>query len=219
MPLHPPFATQQPFKQLLLSAINRSSKKMDLFSLIVFILFLVRVQESQLLTAHAFNCNDTTVDMEVALCDMRSESYYGFSMLLRMVDLSFFENSDWTFFMPNDEELSAYPISKANLEDFILRHAIPKPLLFSDLARFPTGTFVPSGAHGKLLHIQNHGRSGFFVNNAEVERPNMCLDSQIKCHGIDAVIITNATDHPQNVRKHKKLPRSHKPKSPSTAHS
>jgi len=55
------------------------------------------------------------------------------------------------------------------------------PLSFSDLSHFPTGTLVPSGLDHQLLQ----GKADFSVNNAQVIKPNLCLNSIIKCHGID----------------------------------
>uniref|UniRef100_A0A2K1X8X3 Uncharacterized protein n=1 Tax=Populus trichocarpa TaxID=3694 RepID=A0A2K1X8X3_POPTR len=59
------------------------------------------------------------------------------------------------------------------------------PLSFSDLSHFPTGTLVPSGLDHQLLQIRNRGKADFSVNNVLVIKPNLCLNSTIKCHGID----------------------------------
>ena len=69
-----------------------------------------------------------------------------------------------------------------------MRHSIPMPLHFSDLAHFPTGTLVPSGEESKMIRIQNHGTGNFFVNNTKIVLGNVCSGFVIKCHGIDQVI-------------------------------
>lgn len=90
--------------------------------------------------------------------------------------------------MPDDKELSSSSISIDEVEEFLLKHAIPMPLYFNDLAHFPTGTLVPSGNSSKMIRIHNRGRGDFFVNNAQIVSANICLNSVIKCHGIDAII-------------------------------
>ncbi|KAJ7967814.1 FAS1 domain-containing protein [Quillaja saponaria] len=155
---------------------------MGLYFLFI-LLFLFRVTESQS-TAHTFN----HTDLQAAIVDMRSKAYYGFTILLQMLNETSLANSDLTFFMPNDRKLSESSISANHLGDFLLSHSIPMPLHFSDLAHFPTGTVVPSDFSDRMIRIHNGGRGDFFVNNAQVTERNICVNSVIKCHGIDAVI-------------------------------
>lgn len=93
-----------------------------------------------------------------------------------------------TFFVPWDSDLSEFPIAPNHLETFLMSHAIPMPLLFNELVHFPNGTLVPSASPNRMIRIHNRGRSGFFVNNAQIVAPNVCMNSLIKSHGIDAVI-------------------------------
>ncbi|KAF8030481.1 hypothetical protein BT93_E2809 [Corymbia citriodora subsp. variegata] len=134
--------------------------------------------------SYAFN----RTDLRVAVNDMRSRSFFGFAILLQMLNSTSEPNRDLTFLIPTDPELSASPISVNHLEEFVLRHSIRMPLSFGELSHFPTGTLVPSGHRDRLVRIQNHGRLSFFVNNARIITPNVCSNSVIKCHGIDAVI-------------------------------
>ncbi|XP_061344301.1 uncharacterized protein LOC133290250 [Gastrolobium bilobum] len=133
---------------------------------------------------HPFN----HTDLEAAITDMRAKSYYGFAMLLQMLNGTSQPTRELTFLMPDDRELSASSISADGIEEFLLSHAIPMPLYFNDLSHFPTGTLVPSGISSKMMRIHNRGRGDFFVNNAQIVTANVCLSSVIKCHGIDAII-------------------------------
>ncbi|KAK2631081.1 hypothetical protein EUGRSUZ_L03441, partial [Eucalyptus grandis] len=117
---------------------------------------------------------------------MRSRSFFGFAILLQMLNGTSEPNRDLTFLIPTDPELSGLSISVNRLEEFILRHSIRMPLSFGELSHFPTGTLVPSEYRDRLVRIHNHGRLSFFVNNARVITPNVCSNSVIKCHGIDA---------------------------------
>ncbi|XP_030471202.1 uncharacterized protein LOC115689330 [Syzygium oleosum] len=155
---------------------------MAVYHLVVLVsLFMVPRSES---AAYAFN----RTDLHVAVNDMRSRSFFGFAILLQMLNGTSEPNRDLTFLIPTDPELSASSISVNRLEEFLLSHSIRVPLSFGDLSHFPTGTLIPSGYRDRLVRIHNHGRLSFFVNNARVTRPNVCSNSMIKCHGIDAVI-------------------------------
>ncbi|KAJ4847686.1 hypothetical protein Tsubulata_020649 [Turnera subulata] len=135
------------------------------------------------------NHSSTRTDMETAIADMRSQSFYGFAILLQMVRDTFRQyQQDLTFFMPIDQELSKGSVSADHLQSFMLSHSVMKPLSFSDLNHFPSGTMVPSGLRNRLIKIQNHGAQNFSVNNALVITPNVCLNTAIKCHGINAVL-------------------------------
>jgi hypothetical protein len=147
------------------------------------IFFLFGFAQSQSII-HPFN----HTDLQAAISDMRSKSFYGFAMLLQMLNGTSQPIRELTFFMPDDRELSASPITADEIEDFLLIHAIPMPLYFNDLSHFPTGTLVPSGISSRMIKIHNRGRGDFFVNNAQIVTANVCLSSVIKCHGIDAII-------------------------------
>lgn len=147
------------------------------------ILFLFGFAESQSII-HPFN----HTDLQEAIGDMRAKSYYGFAMLLQMLNGTSQPTRELTFLMPDDRELSASAISADEIENFLLTHAIPMPLYFNDLSHFPTGTLVPSGIGSRMIRIHNRGRGDFFVNNAQIVAANVCLSSVIKCHGIDAII-------------------------------
>lgn len=134
--------------------------------------------------AHGLNYTD----VQAAVTDMRSKSYYGFAILLQMLNSTSQPYRSLTFLMPGDSQLSESPISVDHLEDFLISHAVTTPLLFNDLLHFPTGSLIPSGAENKMIRINNRGRANFFVNNAHIVTPNICQNSYIKCHGIDTVI-------------------------------
>ncbi|XP_023001077.1 FAS1 domain-containing protein SELMODRAFT_448915-like [Cucurbita maxima] len=125
-----------------------------------------------------------------AVGDMRAQSFYGFAILLQMLNATTqLTLRDITFFIPLDPQLSNISIPTDHLESFVLSHSIVMPLQFSDLIRFPTGSIVPSGYRNRMIRIHNHGRGHFLVNNAAVTIPNVCSSSGgIKCHGIDKVI-------------------------------
>jgi len=129
-------------------------------------------------------------DLEAAMTDMRNRSYYGFVILLKILNSqqNSFRSNDLTFLMPNDDELSQFSISLEKLHDFILSHSIPTPLLLSHLLRFPNGSVVPSSIPSRMINITNSGRTGLFVNNARIVTPNVCQSSSIRCHGISAAL-------------------------------
>ncbi|XP_058755179.1 uncharacterized protein LOC131628354 [Vicia villosa] len=133
---------------------------------------------------HPFN----HTDLQAAIADMRSKSFYGFAMLLQMLNETSQASREVTYLMPDDRELSDSAISADEIEDFLLSHAIPMPLYFNDMSHFPTGTLVPSGVNSRMIRIHNRGRGDYFVNNAQIVSANVCLSSVIKCHGVDAII-------------------------------
>ncbi|KAI5447052.1 uncharacterized protein LOC127112423 [Lathyrus oleraceus] len=147
------------------------------------ILFLFGFAKSQP-TIHPFN----HTDLQAAIGDMRARSFYGFAMLLQMLNGTSQPSRELTYLMPGDRELSASAMSADEIEDFLLSHAILMPLYFNDLSHFPTGTLVPSGMDSRMIRIHNRGRGDYFVNNAQIVSVNVCLNSVIKCHGVDAII-------------------------------
>ncbi|MED6212364.1 hypothetical protein PIB30_082534 [Stylosanthes scabra] len=153
------------------------------YYLLMMLFLVIGYAESQPIF-HPFN----HTDLQAAITDMRSKSYYGFAMLLQMLNGTSQPSSSLTFLMPDDRELSSTAIAADEIEDFLLTHAIPMPLYFNDLSHFPTGTLVPSGISTRMIRIHNRGRGDFFVNNAQIVTANVCLSSVIKCHGIDAII-------------------------------
>lgn len=162
--------------------------KMDplLFLFVLVALFPIskaQVDGEPQLTAHV-----NLSDLQAAASDMRAKSYYGFAILLQMLNGTAQQNRPLTFFMPGDLQLSEYPISVHHLEDFLTSHAISMPLSFNDLLHFPTGSLVPTGVDNKMIRINNRGRANFYVNNAHIVTPNICNGTYFRCHGIDAVI-------------------------------
>ncbi|XP_038893487.1 FAS1 domain-containing protein SELMODRAFT_448915-like [Benincasa hispida] len=129
-------------------------------------------------------------DLQAAIEDMKAKSFYGFAILLQMLNITTqLTLKEITFFIPQDPQLSNISIAVDRLEAFVLSHLIVMPLEFSDLIRFPTGSIVPSGYHNRMIRIHNHGRGHFVVNNAVVNVPNVCSSSEsIKCHGVNKVI-------------------------------
>lgn len=128
--LHP--CIQNPL--LLFSFLSKALLRRCLF----LSLFLLGFAESQ---SQPFNHAFNHTDLQAAIGDMRAKSYYGFVMLLQMLNgTSQPNNRDLTFLMPDDKELSASSISIDEVEEFLLKHAIPMPLYFNDLSHFPTGT-------------------------------------------------------------------------------
>lgn len=93
-----------------------------------------------------------------------------------------------TFLMPNDEKLSEVVVTPEHLHDFILSHLIPTVLLNNNLLHFPNGTLVPSSQPGRMLSITNSGKLGVYVNNARLVNFNVCMNSQLKSHGISSSI-------------------------------
>lgn len=152
----------------------------------VFLLLpLFTIGESQL----SNTLNQT--DLQAAMGDMRARSYHGFVILLKILNSmpnSSLQNTDITFLMPNDEELSHFSITPNRLQDFILSHSIPTPLVLSQLLHFPNGSMVPSSIPNRMISITNNSKSGMFVNNARIVVPNVCLSSSIRCHGISAAL-------------------------------
>jgi len=150
----------------------------------VVLLTLFAIAESQ--STISFN----QTDLQVAMADMRSRSYHGFVILLKILNShqNSLQTNDLTFLMPNDDELSQFSISLDQLPDFILSHSIPTPLLLSHLLHFPNGSVVPSSIPTRVINITNMGRTGLFVNNARIVTPNVCQSSSIRCHGISAAL-------------------------------
>ncbi|XP_028803126.1 fasciclin-like arabinogalactan protein 19 [Neltuma alba] len=150
----------------------------------VFLLPLITFGQSQ----STSGINQT--DLQAAMADMRARSYHGFVILLKILNSmpNSLQTSDLTFLMPNDEELSQFSITPDHLQDFILSHSIPTPLVINQLLRFPNGSLVPSSVPNRMISITNSRRSGMFLNNARIITPNVCISSSIRCHGISAAL-------------------------------
>lgn len=164
------------------SSKTSSFPPMALWFMVLLTLFAIGESQSTI----SFN----QTDLQAAMSDMRSRSYYGFVILLKMLNSqpNSLHNNDLTFLMPNDDELSQFSIALDQLHDFILSHSIPTPLVLSHLLHFPNGSVVPSSIPSRLISITNSGRTGLFVNNARVVTPNVCQSSSIRCHGISAAL-------------------------------
>ncbi|XP_020876187.1 uncharacterized protein LOC9308291 [Arabidopsis lyrata subsp. lyrata] len=136
------------------------------------------------------NYNQT--DLISAMTDMRRQSYNGFVILLRFLnDTNYFRNTDITFLMPSDNDISHADITPENLETFILKHTIPAWLMINHMLHFPNRTLVPCSLSDKMFTITKSGGSGIYVNNARIVTPNVCQNSRISCHGISDVIAFN----------------------------
>ncbi|CAL0315940.1 unnamed protein product [Lupinus luteus] len=151
---------------------------------LVFLLTIFTLTQSQ--NTAPFN----QTDLQAAMTDMRSHSYYGFVILLKILNSqpNSLQNNDLTFLMPSDEQLSHFSITPLQLHDFLLSHSIPTPLVLNHLLHFPNGSVVPSSIPTKSINITNTGKSGLFVNNARIVTPNVCQTSLIRCHGISAAL-------------------------------
>ncbi|AED93571.1 Fasciclin-like arabinogalactan family protein [Arabidopsis thaliana] len=146
------------------------------------------------------NYNQT--DLISAMTDMRRQSYNGFVILLRFLnDTNYFRNTDITFLMPSDNDISHADITPESLETFILKHTIPAWLMINHMLHFPNRTLVPCSFSDRMFTITKSGGSGIYVNNARIVTPNVCQNSRISCHGISDVISFN-----QNYVSTKMLP-------------
>ncbi|CAN6479026.1 unnamed protein product [Victoria cruziana] len=143
-------------------------------------------------TAQQPSANES--DAESAVGNMRARSYYGFIMLLQMLNWQTMASRNGiTFLIPADKELAGATIAPEHIQDFILSHSILTPLYFNNMLHFPTGTLIPAGLPHFMLDITNNGPYDFYLNNAKIIAPNVCQSATIKCHGIDAVIQRNTT--------------------------
>ncbi|KAL0560170.1 hypothetical protein IC582_000566 [Cucumis melo] len=143
--------------------------------------------------AQAIMANQT--DLQAAMDEMRLKSYHGFVILLKILNNSnkTLQNSDITFFMPTDQELSQADISLDQLEEFVLSHSIPTSLLLNNLLHFPNGSLVPSSIPNRMIKITKSRKMGVCVNEARIVTPNVCLTSSIRCHGISTAISYDKT--------------------------
>lgn len=168
---------------------------------VLLLLTLLSVVECESQPTNSFN----QTDLQAAMSDMRSRSYYGFIILLKILNSqpNSLQNNDLTFLMPSDEQLSQFSITPDELHDFLLSHSIPTPLLLNHLLHFPNGSMVPSSIPSRVISITNSGRSGLFVNNARIVTPNVCQTSSIRCHGISAALTfgSNVPSHHAPERK------------------
>lgn len=157
-----------------------------------FLTILASTDPPHLILRHD-NYNQT--DLISAMADMRRQSYNGFVILLRFLnDTNYFRNTDITFLMPSDNDISHADIHEDNLESFILRHTIPAWLMINHMLHFPNRTLVPCSLSDKMFTITKTGGSGIYVNNARIVTPNVCQNSRISCHGISDVITFNQED-------------------------
>ncbi|PIA25640.1 hypothetical protein AQUCO_11000045v1 [Aquilegia coerulea] len=165
---------------------------MGLFTTLIIFLGLLRMVSSSPLsppTPHVKSSPPKLADLPLAISDMRSKSYYGFVILLDVLNATTKSglSQQVTFFMPSDQQLAESRISPDRLEEFVLGHTVPEPLVYGELQHVPSGTLVPSFMKNQLLRISSIRRH-VFVNNAQIVAPNVCKSATIKCHGINAVI-------------------------------
>ncbi|KAI3411305.1 FAS1 domain-containing protein [Psidium guajava] len=133
-----------------------------------------------------------------AIEEMKRANYFSFVMLINMSPPVLLEGN-LTFFMPDDRTLSRIVLPTDEVSGFVLRHSIPKPLLFDYLEHIPTGSLIPTSVPGDMVRINNEGRRSFFIDNVRITQPNVCVaGSSIRCHGIDGVLlpVTNVTESP-----------------------
>lgn len=154
-----------------------------------FILTVLAVASTEPRPTPILRHDNQSSDLYSAIADMRRESYYGFAILLHVLnDSNFFRNQEITFLMPSDDDLSQADMSQESLERFIMRHTIPAWLMINHMLRFPNRTLVPCSIPDRMYTITKSGGSGIFVNNARIVSPNVCQNSRISCHGISNVI-------------------------------
>ncbi|XP_057972813.1 FAS1 domain-containing protein SELMODRAFT_448915 [Malania oleifera] len=128
-------------------------------------------------------------DLLVAIEEMQRANYFTFVTLINMSPADLFRARNITFLMPNDRLLSNGILSGTAISDFLLLHSIPSPLLFDYLEHIPSGSIIPTSKPEFVLKIKNHGRRSFFLNNARIISPNICIaGSSIRCHGIDGLL-------------------------------
>ncbi|XP_030535714.1 FAS1 domain-containing protein SELMODRAFT_448915 [Rhodamnia argentea] len=133
-----------------------------------------------------------------AIEEMKQANYFSFVMLINMSPPMLLVGN-LTFFMPDDRMLSRIVLPTDEVSGFVLRHSIPKPLLFDYLEHIPTGSLIPTSVPGNMVRINNEGRRSFFLDNVRITQPNVCVaGSSIRCHGIDGVLlpVTNVTESP-----------------------
>ncbi|ONI18188.1 LOW QUALITY PROTEIN: hypothetical protein PRUPE_3G201600, partial [Prunus persica] len=123
-------------------------------------------------------------DLQAAMADMRMSSYHGFVILFSSSIPKSLRNTNITFFMPNDQELSSAASSP---------RIHPQPfdttaLNFGHLLHFANGSLVPSGTPSKIISVTHSRRSGLFLNNAKIVTPYVSNSSTIRCHGISTTM-------------------------------
>ncbi|KAL9684582.1 hypothetical protein QQ045_022023 [Rhodiola kirilowii] len=132
------------------------------------------------------------LDILNAIQEMQKANYFTFIMLINMTPADLLRGNI-TFLMPSDKIMSQSKVQ--NVTDFVLRHAIPSPMLFNHLSYIPTDSLIPSLHPAYTLRVSNYGRLSFFLNNARLTSPNLCtLGMSFRCHGIsDVLSLTSET--------------------------
>ncbi|KAF8008837.1 hypothetical protein BT93_K2477 [Corymbia citriodora subsp. variegata] len=171
-------------------------------------LFILLVALSKHSSATARSNSPRNPHLLAAIEEMKQADYFSFVMLINMSPPVLFEGN-LTFFMPDDRMLSRIVIPTNDVSDFVLRHSIPKPLLFDYLEHIPTGSLIPTSVPGYVVRINNKGHRSFFLDNVRVTKPNVCVAGfSIRCHGIDGVLLplTNVTESPSPPCPHNTAP-------------
>ncbi|KAL3713973.1 hypothetical protein ACJRO7_006001 [Eucalyptus globulus] len=161
-------------------------------------LFILLVALNSHSSATAQSNSPRNPHLLTAIEEMKQADYFSFVMLINMSPPFLFEGN-LTFFIPDDGMLSRIVLPTNDVSHFVLRHSIPKPLLFDYLEHIPTGSLIPTSAPGYLVRIDNKGCRSYFLDNVRVTKPNVCVaGSSIRCHGIDGVLlpVTNVTESP-----------------------
>ncbi|KAK1409434.1 hypothetical protein QVD17_35960 [Tagetes erecta] len=132
--------------------------------------------------------NESNDDIDMAKDEMERASYFTFVMLVNMVPPNLFQGNV-TFLMPSDRSLSRSMIHENNVENLLLRHSIPSPLLFDHLLHLPTNSVLPTSNPNLMLKVSNNGRRGLFLGNVRIVTPNICTrGSSVRCHGVDGLL-------------------------------
>ncbi|KAI3800247.1 hypothetical protein L1987_35558 [Smallanthus sonchifolius] len=133
--------------------------------------------------------NSGKKDIDMAIDEMERANYFTFVMLINMVPPNQLFQGNVTFLMPSDKSLSRSMILENSVEDLLLRHSIPSPLLFDHLLHLPTNSILPTSNPDLMLTVSNSGTRGLFLGNVRIVTPNICTHGySVRCHGIDGVL-------------------------------
>jgi hypothetical protein len=115
-------------------------------------------------------------DIEAAITDNRSQNFFGFALLLQMLKISAqvlglnFSHSNWSRI-----DQTTFKNSCSATHSQCHSHSLTWVI-------FQQGHWFHQGL---TISYSIQGKADFSVNNAQVIKPNLCLNSIIKCHGID----------------------------------
>uniref|UniRef100_A0A1D1YHG8 FAS1 domain-containing protein SELMODRAFT_448915 n=1 Tax=Anthurium amnicola TaxID=1678845 RepID=A0A1D1YHG8_9ARAE len=134
-------------------------------------------------------------EIGTAVEEMQNAGYFSFVMLINMVRDRIQGNI--TFLMPSDPLLSAVPPPEDRVLEFLSKHSIASPLLFEELRRLPSETFIPTNQPDYMIRLSSSSsrkRGGLYLNGIELVSPDVCVSrSSIRCHGINGVLAISTT--------------------------